>query len=169
MKKLLIIFLLLMPMLASAQDMTPGKARQAGVVILYDQYVNDELTMGNAVFLRLKDESRNDNWRNGVSEMEYCYQTKVHTSTLVPTKGMVIDPKFIMIGSSSNPPEMSIVPKAKGISFYIKDKYGEREYGIIAAVFYKTYADVINGDVLGVEENQDKAVEYIYQMFKVYE
>lgn len=172
MRKLLVAFLLLLPMMASAQRMTADKAKKAGVVVLLDQYVNAAGTKGNVIYLRLKDKSRPDKWKSGVYEVEVCIHTKVKTETLFPIAEPTMNStEVIWTSLLDGQPYLKIQPENGGLEVTVDDQYGHRKYKMTSAVFYKTYIDALSKApslILGVENDPTNAMKYISEMFSVY-
>lgn len=172
MNLLLMAVMVFAPMGMQAQRMTEKLVKKAGVVVLLDANVNAAATRGNVIYLRLKDKSRPDKWKSGVSEMEVCIETKVKTSTLVPVdKDFINQENTIMTTITDQSPVLGISKKDNFIEFWITDKYGHRKYKIQRAVFYKDFVDALSGApslILGIEDDPAKACRYISKMFSVY-
>lgn len=172
MNLLLVAVIVFAPMGMQAQRMTEKLAKKAGVVVLLDANVNAAGTKGNVIYLRLKDKSRSDNWKQGVQEIEVCIETKVKTQTLVPVDRDLINQKDnIMTTITDKSPVLAITKKDGFIEFWISDQYGYRKYKILKAVFYKDYVDALSKApslILGIEDDPARACMYISKMFNVY-
>lgn len=174
MRKVIILFLLLVPILADAQSMSINKAKKAGVVVLFDENVNGSATSGTAIYLRLKDKSRNDNWKSGVRMLEMNLRTRNPIQTVFPVVSPSMNNSYGISTTLSDKVDdyISITPKNGYLEVYIHDSNGIRTYNVTSAVFYKTIVDALSGAsslILGIEKNTSLAFQYIFQMFKVYD
>ena len=172
MNLLLMAAMVLAPIGMHAQRMTEKLVKKAGVVVLFDANVNPTVTQGNIIYLRLKDKSRSDNWKNGVQEIEVCLDTKVKTSTLVPVDNdLICNGSTILTTKTDKEPFFSISEKDGLIDFCISDQYGYRKYKILKALFYRDFSDVLGRApslILGIEEGSERACYFMSKMFEVY-
>ena len=170
---LLLAAMVLFPMgMQAAKRMSEKLVKKAGVVVLFDQNVDGSNSKGNVIFLRLKDKTRPEDWKNSIQELETCMSTGHHSKNLIPINQPIYNnSKFI----NTNPKHqkqnaIELWMEENGDLVYsIEDTYGYRKYKIVMAVFYKTYADVLAGKPLGEETSMSVAYRYISQMFTIYQ
>ena len=175
-KMLLLAMLAVLPACVHAgKPMTEKLAKKAGVVVLFDKYVDPTITKGNMIILRLKDKSRSDNWRTSILEMETCIDTKVQTMTQIPVNQAIhkleIKENTCLIDTNSEHQDqngISLDILGDDFVFVIDDQDGLRRYKIDKAIFYETYIDVPTMRPLGEENDMTRAMQYIAKMFEAY-
>ncbi len=174
MKKFMILFLLLLPMMAKAQTMSADKIDQVGVVVLVDKYaLESKYAKGNDIILCFKDPKMADQLKGGwIYEEEYCYETKVGTKWMFQVKDdFISNPSTIKTRKYDISPFLCLsndVKNGYSMTIRISDKYGDRKYGVARALFYRNLDDVFSGDasrIVGVEDNPYLAWTYIAVIF----
>lgn len=173
----LTFLLLFIPMMAMAQkQMSADKVKNAGVIVLYDKYVDPLCKEGNMIILRLKDKSRPSGSRNkSVYVHEICNETKVQEKYEIPIikdELEISNEEISMIHLSGH--SFILSNDSQGLVYQAleMDKVeAQRKYKIVKALFFKNYADFIigsNSNYLGEENDEAKAFGYISKMFKDY-
>jgi len=170
MKNLLFLLMLLTPIATSAQQMSKSKAKQAGVVVLYDKYVNPSGTKGNMIILRLRDKSRPKHNSNEIMVHEVCLETKVNQVHNVTIDKGELDMDESGLGTL-NLEGLNIMLNLEdgGMVFHIYNQHERRKYKIEHVRFYKVYTDMFVEGGLGEEWNLNSAYQYIMEMFKPYQ
>ena len=163
-------------MVMAQKQMSADKVKNAGLVVLYDKYVDPLAKEGNMIILRLKDKSRPSGSRNNsIYVHEVCNETKVQDKYEIPiikSDLELTNEEISMIHLSGH--SFILSNDSKGLVYQaleLDKAEAQRKYKIVKALFFTNYADFITGGkscFLGEENDISKAFNYISKMFKEY-